>query len=178
MTGEGDQGALIVVHFAATEDEVTKVLRFQVGRLLRRPLWIAGGILLMVAGVILLAARSNKPAGGAILLGLGLLYLLYITVVLDLMMRRAGRKALAKEPSTEMVFSTDGVRLRTALRDNLTRWPAFSEVIQWQGYYLLRLGKLRVYAYVPKRAFASDEDERRFRELVLHHVDMRSLPAH
>jgi hypothetical protein len=167
-------GGTISVEYTARVDEVAKVLQFQLRLLLRQKVILVIAAVCVAGGVAILAVRTDRPAPGIVLLAVGAFYLLWVTVFLDALGRRAAAKSVSNEKSRWMEFSDEGVRLGTALRDNLTRWEAFSEVIEWDGFYLLHIGRTRLHGFVPRRAFASEEDERDFRELVGHHVPLRT----
>jgi len=69
-------------------------------------------------------------------------------------------------------FSGDGIHFKTAQIDALLQWSLYNKVLENERFYILVYGK-NMISVIPKRAFASANQETAFGELL-----KRSLPAY
>ena len=67
----------------------------------------------------------------------------------------------------EMIFSDDGISLKTRQIDSKLAWSLYTRVIEGQSLYLLIYGKdVRTMTLIPKRVFQNKAQETAFRELL------------
>jgi hypothetical protein len=157
---------VVGIEFEMSNEELEPVLRWQMAKIVRLRRSLLFAIPFLVLGVVRLVG-PNLP-GSARVLGIASLALVVFQSVLYLYIyvgapRRFLRKRTPGSGRTRMEFTPDEVRIHTENSDVVNRWVVYSEMIDWRGVYLLRYGKGRAYRAIPKRAFASAEDERRFR---------------
>jgi hypothetical protein len=70
----------------------------------------------------------------------------------------------------ETQISEDGLWARTSETEVRVPWSAYKRVYEDKHGYRLTKRESRSYVFIPRRAFASESDENRFRELVRSHV--------
>src|SRR2546428_7941280 len=67
----------------------------------------------------------------------------------------------------EMIFSDEGISLKTRQIDSKLAWSLYTRVIEGQSLYLLIYGKdVRTMTLIPKRVFQNKAQETAFRELL------------
>jgi hypothetical protein len=66
-------------------------------------------------------------------------------------------------------FSEDGIGFRTAHIDSKLEWNVYREVVENRQLFLLFHGR-RAFSIIPKRAFASPEEESAFRDLLIRKI--------
>ena len=67
----------------------------------------------------------------------------------------------------EMIFSDEGISLKTRQIDSKLAWSLYTRVIEEQSLYLLIYGKdIRTMTLIPKRVFQNKAQETAFRELL------------
>ena len=67
----------------------------------------------------------------------------------------------------EMIFSDEGISLKTRQIDSKLAWGLYTRVIEGQSLYLLIYGKdIRTMTVIPKRVFQNKAQETAFRELL------------
>lgn len=81
---------------------------------------------------------------------------------------RAARRSPAVGLDHSVTIDENGIAVDTTLATNHLKWPLFTRAVETREGYLLYMGKR--FTGFPKRAFASGEDEARFREMVKEHV--------
>ena len=82
----------------------------------------------------------------------------------------------------EITFTDEYIRVKTSQIDSKLAWSLYTKVLEGSDMYLLIYGTdLRMMTAVPKRAFASKDQEYKFRELVSRHIpdssNLKPLPA-
>jgi len=67
----------------------------------------------------------------------------------------------------EMIFSDEGISLKTRQIDSKLAWSLYTRVIEGQSLYLLIYGEdIRTMTLIPKRVFQNKAQETAFRELL------------
>ena len=69
-------------------------------------------------------------------------------------------------------FSDDGIHFKTAQVDSLLQWSLYNKVLENERFYILVYGKGAI-SVIPKRAFASANQEAAFNEML-----RRNIPAY
>lgn len=138
--------------------------------LLRQPLYllIVFGLGL-ISSVIWLLFSMNASSADTIVLGLpaiiapfGLPVLFLIMAPIAVASSTAKSQTLAGELRWEA--SAAGLRVAGANTDTLLNWGLFKDVIETRRFFLLVFHQRRkLFQMIPKRAFASADDENRFR---------------
>jgi hypothetical protein len=64
-----------------------------------------------------------------------------------------------------LIFRPDGIHFKTATIDSALAWSFYDSVIEDSAVFLLRNGK-SMYSVIPKRAFNTEDELCRFREMV------------
>jgi hypothetical protein len=160
--------APVVVSYELTHSESISFWRWHISRLYRLRLAVCMAVLVLASGIVLLFVA---PIGLAVLvLGLGVAQLLMYGWLYFLVPERAWKSAEESRSPLTLSFSDEGVGVHTNNTDAQNRWPVYSEALERDGMYLLRLGKRKVYTIVPTRAFLSSSDEQRFRALIGRHT--------
>jgi hypothetical protein len=76
----------------------------------------------------------------------------------------------------EMIFSDEGISLKTRQIDSKLAWSLYTRVIEEQSLYLLIYGKdIRTMTLIPKRVFQNKAQETAFRELLKTRIADSSL---
>lgn len=81
----------------------------------------------------------------------------------------------------EITFSDEHIRVKTSQLDSKLAWSLYTKVLEGPNMYLLIYGRdVRMMTAVPKRAFTSQDQERKFRDLVSKHIvdhsNLKALP--
>lgn len=71
---------------------------------------------------------------------------------------------------TRLEFHEAQIHYKTPSINSTLEWDCFSDLLEDDELFLLVYKAPRMYAVIPKRAFGSDEDRQRFRELAFHHM--------
>jgi hypothetical protein len=64
-----------------------------------------------------------------------------------------------------LAFHPEGIHFKTATINSTVAWTHYESVIEDSVIFLLRYGK-SMYSVIPKRAFATEDDLCRFREMI------------
>ena len=165
-------GPLVAVEYQITAGELKRALRWVILR--RRPnlVVIALAILSIATGVILLATPGGGVGAGVPLLSAGLLLLVLIALDLWLTPAFAWRRSEWLRSPQSLVLSDDGIQTRSSVSEGRTQWAAFKASFETEQCYILRLAS-RAHLIVPKRAFVSAQDLKRFRGLLERHTAAR-----
>jgi hypothetical protein len=129
------------------------------------------GVALLALGVAIGNGTATVVAGSA-----AIAWAVLELVLVRWSFRRGQRRAWAALSETglhTMTFSEKGISINTRQTTAINSWDVYSEALEREGIYLLRLGRLKtlpVYLYVPKRAFKSVEEEELFCRLVAEHT--------
>jgi YcxB-like protein len=163
----------VSIEFELSREELEPFWRWQVTQAYRMKRGIIFTFPLLVAGVILLADTSLPSTArilGIVMLGVGLMQLVLFAYIYLRVPARAWKQRPAGTGITKIEVSDQDVRVHTKNSDVVNRWDVYSDTIERDGLYLLRLGKRRAYTIVPKRAFQSDDAASVFRGLVERHT--------
>lgn len=160
----------VVVHFQLTQREWVQGMRCLLLRGRRLLIVAALGLVIVVAGADLVpSAGESRGIGGvylvfgiAVWLGVGLAWLVGPSTL--------WRKNDVLRGAQSLALSDQGAAQRTIYSDSRSLWPMFSHTYEAKETYLLKASQGRIPVVVPKRAFASSDDERTFRELVARHT--------
>ncbi len=171
--------AAIAVEFKLTREELVPVLRWRLLKNVQIRIGIVMGALFMLVGVIILAVPGGSAKGGGTTLAIGAFYAgLYVWVMMRGSIRAAKKTVEKAHGPTKLEFTDDAVHVHTELSDAVNRWAVYTETLQHGDMYLLRIGKGRVYTFVPKRAFRSTYEEIEFRRLVTRHTSAHLEDSH
>lgn len=141
--------------------------------LLRRPLLL---LIVFVLGLVssllwLLFSLSANSADAiafvlpAVIVPFGLVALFLIVAPIIMASLVANNTALMSELRCEA--SAAGLHVASANADTTLNWELFGEVIETKNYFLLVFhDRRKLFQMIPKRAFASANDENHFRQLV------------
>ena len=159
-------GSVVVVDYQLTGEEFRRAVRWAIRRRPSTLVLAALGPLFILIGLIF------GTEAGSFFLGLGLAMLGVLVVGLALMPAIAWRRNEWVRGARNVAISDEGVQTRTSISEGLVQWSAFKSSYETDQSYMLRM-VTRVYLIVLKRAFASAEDEARFRELLERHTAAR-----
>jgi hypothetical protein len=152
----------------AQRDYITATRAF----LLRQPLYLLIVFVLgLVSGLtwLLFSLSANREDAfvfvlPAIIMPFGLVALFLIVTPIVMASQAMKNKVLTSELRWEA--SAAGLQVAGAGTDTLLNWGLFNLVIETKRYFLLVFRERRkLFQMIPKRAFASTEDEARFRGL-------------
>ena len=170
----------VTVQYTLTPDEVARALRWRVLRNWR--FWIGPvvGLVFLVFGIGLIATSpSGMTAYPPVsLFVLGALWLVWypIRALVVGPSRAWSRKAGLQEQQT-ITFSDENIHTRAAEVDVTSSWSkVYRACYESPDAYLLQFASRPVYVILPKRAFASPDDERHFRRLVETHLEPHLQP--
>lgn len=130
------------------------------------------GLLLLALGLIV-SNGTPLVVGGAVAVA----WAIFEAAVLRWSLRRGRRRALegiSNAGPRTMTFSDESVTVATNLTTAVHAWEVYSETLEKDAMYLLRLAAaktLRMYVYVPKRAFKTAQNEALCRQLVVSHTN-------
>jgi hypothetical protein len=100
----------------------------------------------------------------ALIMPFGLVVLFLIVTPIVMASQAAKNKTLTSELRWEA--STAGLHVAGANTDTLLNWGLFKDVLETKSYFLLVFrDRRKLFQMIPKRAFATPEDQARFREL-------------
>jgi hypothetical protein len=170
----GDSEVLHVsIEFELTREELEPLWRWQVTQAYRMKRGVIFTFPLLLAGVVLLADSSLPSTArilGIVMLGVGLMQLLVFAYLYLRVPARAWKQRPAGTGTTKIEVSDQDVRVHTKNSDVVNRWDVYSETIERDGLYLLRLGNSRAYTILPKQAFQSEDAASVFRGLAERHT--------
>jgi len=168
----------VTIDFDLTREETVPILRWVVrqGKVMRRI--FASNVLMVLGGVLIIAGAAvggSAPAlaGGIGVAAYGLLMMGFLRWRFARGSDRSWDKTLGTVGPRTMTFTADGVRTVTRMSDTTNKWPLYSETIEREGMYLLKLARstlFAAYVLVPRRAFGSTADEDQFRRLATAHT--------
>jgi hypothetical protein len=160
----------LVVEYQLTYEEAIQFYRWQLAQSykLRRGVALMG--LVVIGGLGLLAFPGGPRLVGILVLGAALLELLLFSWIYFKVPEKTWRRLEADRGTNRYEFTDANVRVRTNKTDSVNLWSVYSETLEMKETYLLRVGKGRSYAVIPKRALRSPNDEAGFRALVERHT--------
>jgi YcxB-like protein len=162
------------VRFALTQDDYLEAQRsFTMAtgsqRLVLRGLQVFGVILVLV-GLLNLAANPTSPLPSIFPAVLGLLWLA-MPWINTWKLRRDFRGSPSLAGEVELSVSDGGLEITSPVGTAQIRWAAFARYIESPNLFLLFEGP-RIFRIVPKRAFAPADLEN-FRTLLTAHIRPR-----
>lgn len=148
-----------------TKDEIFPIFYWQV--LHRWQNWClpVAGICLVIAGAIVSVLDSVNKLTWVVMLALGLAMMLIFFALVPVTPKRIWRRVKKQFEVRTLDISEEGISRHTALNDTTMRWPMFSDLKLRNDLYLLVVGKGPGCFIIPKRAFTSQADEMKFRDL-------------
>jgi hypothetical protein len=153
----------VAVQFTISEAEYVAAMRTYLARRLHTTLDIAAG------GVAMLAGGVGVALGGglvwSLLAGAGAVLLVLLALVLGVLPRVRYRGEPKLRDEYHLRFSPSDIAFRTAQIDSRLQWSLYSRALETDGAYLLLYGKGGV-SVIPKRAFQTEAEQTRFRELL------------
>lgn len=164
-------GAVVEVQFTPQPGDYGQSIRAFYARD-RRILLTMGLCGLMLAWGIFNVAQAGR-------LTLMSLYLLLFPIVLAAFLwwgmplalgRRVRRDSRLRSPTTWEIGDAQ-VTMRNEFGESRLEWTTFGRVVETKAHYLLTYSAYRgAFALLPRRAFASAEQEAAFREIVRRHL--------
>ncbi len=125
--------------------------------------------LFTVIGLVGIGAAVARGGAGTAWVALGplLLLLLFLFLVRPWMIRRQVDKNERLRQPTSWELTEEEIRLRNPTAESRFDWGTFSRFIETKSFFLLvHSASGNLFHYVPKRAFATQEEETRFRDLL------------
>lgn len=166
----------VVISYELNREEVISVMRWQAIHLYRLRLMVGFSVAILACGVVVLSVHKAPIVVPLVLFAMGAMQLLMCGWFYYGIPPRAWKKAAPSRSTITLQFGDQGVNVHTAKSDAQNKWSVYSEVLERDDMYLLRIGERRLYTIIPKRSFQSPSDEQRFRDLVGQHT-ASSLPA-
>jgi YcxB-like protein len=167
-------GASVSIEYELSRPEVISAVRWHllhVSHIRRNSLWGLGPV---IGGAIFLSiGGSTNNVIGWVGISFGFISFVFWGLLYYAFAGRSGSAMAANGPKA-LEMNGEGVRIHTRDSDITHRWSAYSEIIEIDEMFLLRLGKRNTYTFVPKRAFRSSSDELKFRVLTEQHIASRN----
>ena len=126
----------------------------------------------LLAGVFLVLLTDLQSVIAFILMFVGAIRLFVWLLALFVMPGQRFRGEPKFKDEYFLQFSDDGIQFKTAQVDALIQWGLYRKVLENDKFYLLIYGK-NMLSVIPKRAFASTNEEAAFGEML-----GRNLPAY
>jgi hypothetical protein len=157
----------VLLRFIYTSSEYAAAYRLY----WRRQLWgirqtIAS---LTVVGLGLLLHFYFKSSLGLTLAGAGGFFLLFVPLMTLLLPFFYFRREPRLRDEYNLEFSDRGIHFKTAHVDSQLNWSLYEKVLEDDRFFLLLYSK-RAFTVIPKRAFSTVGEERRFQALLQEHV--------
>jgi len=173
----------VKIEYQYTEAEylsASRLLFFSKPNILLR--LILFGVLLLVGALMFSALAIDFIPLWTMILFVGLFEGMLFYNVLIKMPRTYFRGDGKFRDKYEVTFSDECIRVKTSQIDSKLAWSLYPQVLEGADMYLLIYGTdLRMMTAVPKRAFASKDQEHKFREMVSRHIpdhsNLKPLPA-
>jgi hypothetical protein len=162
----------VAVEFQLTRDEVIPMVRWSLAQTYLTRRNVAVTAFSVVIGVLLIRP-VGVPVIGWALLGLVTVEVVVLCWLYVSVPDRAWKKMRPDRGSTTLVFTNEGVGVHTTNIDAEQRWALYSETIELDRLYVLKLGSRRSFQVVPKRSFHTPGEEELFRSLVTQHTASR-----
>lgn len=155
----------ISLRFRYTEEEYIAATRLYLMRSTDLLLRVVFSSIFLAAGIFFLLLAT---------LGSGILFLLTLAGLISFLLWSlffyiAPRQRFRSDPKFRdeyfLQFSDDGIQFKTAQIDALIQWSLYTKVLENERFYLLVYGK-NMISVIPRRAFASAQQEAAFGELL------------
>jgi hypothetical protein len=161
----------ISLRFKYTEEEYIAATRFYLtgstGFLIRLVL----SSIFVMAGIFLVSFLHLDSVISFLLTFVGVVLLLIWALLFFVVPRQRFRRDPKFRDEYTLQFSDDGIQFKTAQIDALVQWNLYSKVIKNERFYLMVYGQDMI-SVIPRRAFASAQQEAAFDELL-----KRKLPS-
>jgi hypothetical protein len=162
---------IISLRFRYTEEEYVAATRFYLARSTDFLLRLAFSTIFLAAGIFFVLLASLESEIPFLLTFVGVLSFLMWSLFFYIAPRQRFRSDPKFRDEYFLQFSDDGIQFKTAQIDALIQWSLYTKVLENDRFYLLVYGK-NMISVIPKRAFASAQQEAAFDELL-----KRKLPA-
>jgi hypothetical protein len=168
---EGLAGPMVEFHFTPEPGDFSQAMRAFLWRDVR--VWISMGLvgIMLVGGLANLVAGGEPTIMGLVLVLFPLLLAAYLWWGWPMSVgRRVQRDRRLRSPTTYQVGDERFVT-RNVLGESSLEWAAFHRLVETRAHYLLVFDvSRRTFVVVPRRAFASAEQEAAFRDIVKRHL--------
>jgi hypothetical protein len=152
----------LVANFEWDRPEYFHVLRF--GSLPWISRYPTIGLLIILAAVE--DTVINGSNGAQYLYAFGIVMILYQVIMNWFIARRVWVKLWGASPEATVIIGEDSVTSVTGLGETSFKWVAYPRSKEWKSYYFLKHNRLIVTLIIPKRGFATPNDEARFRQVL------------
>lgn len=154
----------IPINFRYTKDEYLRAVRFHYSRTLRVKLDVAVAILAGIAGIYLLYTDGLSWIGlSAVIACCAMLLIVFVALVIAPNQAYRGSDKLKHD--YHLTFGEDGIQFRTSGIDSRLDWDIYDYWIEGPEFFILYYGKNQ-FSVIPKRAFQSDTERKRFADLL------------
>lgn len=164
----GADGVCVHVEFQLTQEEFRAFARWQV----RRSKVVRRLAILIAFEFVLGAVLAFTAAAvvGATLLVLSIAQVVLYAALFATAPARAWKKATPGLRGQQVIeFSDAGVHAQSTNSESESRWAMYTRTVQLDDLYLLGVTGNK-FILIPRRAFASPDDEARFRAIVADHT--------
>lgn len=158
---------LVDLHFTYTEREYVAAVR-EYYQTFHSRVAAAFSFVIFILGLGMWLLDGDAYASVIMTLG-GLPFLCSYAVNFHLLPRRLYRSNPQFRETYHIHFSDDGLVFKSTGLESSLRWGFYRKVVEAPDFYYLCYGKDN-YTLIPKRAFASVEQEDTFRAIVNQHV--------
>jgi len=162
---------IISLRFKYTEEEYVAATRFYLSRSPDFLLRLAFSTIFLAAGLFFVLLASLESEIFFLLTFVGVVSFLMWSLFFYIAPRQKFRSDPKFRDEYSLQFSDDGIQFKTAQIDALIQWSLYTKVLENDRFYLLVYGKNMISA-IPRRAFASAQQEAAFAELL-----KRKLPT-
>jgi hypothetical protein len=161
----------ISLRFRYTEEEYIAATRFYLTRSTNFLIRIVLSSIFLAVGIFFLLLATLESGIPFLLTFAGVLSFLVWSLFFYIAPRQRFRSDPKFRDEYFLQFSDDGIQFKTAQIDALIQWSLYTKVLENDRFYVLIYGK-NMISVIPRRAFASAQQEAAFDELL-----KRKLPA-
>ena len=158
----------IFITFQYTPEEYSEAMRLHYENILnlKRDFYIGGGLFLLGIADLALFGYSML---WAMVVGLSVFFLLMLIfayfVVPNLVFKRDNKL----HDKYTLEFADEGINFKTVNLNSRLEWKIYNKVVEGEKFFLLYWGKY-TFTVIPKRAFANESDQQKFRELIIERI--------
>jgi hypothetical protein len=163
---DGEVGE-VVTRFQWDQSEFMRVVRHGLLKRILTRMYAVSALLLICA---VFATSLHTPSAAVYLYFLSGFYLVMTVFYRQWLPGRMWKKGLGIQGPLEISVSERGVSTKSSAIETKANWEAYLFSEEWKGYYFLKRTKRFSTLTIPKRGFATKQDEARFRELLLTHT--------
>ena len=164
----------ITLKFKHNPREYASAIRIYFARTLHTKYDVIIALIALIAGVVY-TSFFGYTIITYLLLGTSAFYLAMIFMTYVVTPARWVRQRMDLMREITIAFSEEGIRYRAENIDSKLQWSLYKNVIETDRFYFLVYGKSQ-FSLIPKRVFASAEEERSFRELLSRKNLLRVTP--